>query len=165
MRRRCPGTPIDPTLPLVVAAVDDLAGRLGIEPDEVTVVDARAVTWPDGSLGCPEPGMMYTQVLVDGTLVVLEAGGRRYEYHGGDPLFLCENPQAAVRRLTRSVTATAGPPGRCRTGPIPMRTAALRHGTIVMSDLTIVVPGTPGRPSSRWSPDRRPAGCRVTSSV
>ena len=87
-----PGTPIDPTLPLVTAAVDDLAGSLGIEPDAVTVVDARAVTWPDGSLGCPEPGMMYTQVLVDGTLVVLEAGGRRYEYHGGFPLVLCENP-------------------------------------------------------------------------
>ena len=38
--------------------------------------------------------MMYTQVLVDGTLVVLEAGGRQYEYHGGDPLFLCEHPTA-----------------------------------------------------------------------
>jgi hypothetical protein len=88
-----PGTPIDPSMPLVTAAVDDLAGRLGIDPDAVTVVDARSVTWPDGSLGCPEPGMMYTQVLVDGTLVVLEAGGSRYEYHGGDPLFLCEHPQ------------------------------------------------------------------------
>ena len=80
-------------MPLVVAAVDDLAGRLGIAAADVTVVDARAVTWGDSSLGCPEPGMMYTQELVDGTLVVLEAGGRRYEYHGGDPLALCENPQ------------------------------------------------------------------------
>jgi hypothetical protein len=88
-----PGTPIDATQPVVVAAVEDLAGRLGIEPDAVSVIDARAVTWPDGSLGCPEPGMMYTQVLVDGMLVVLEAGGRQYEYHGGDPLFLCEQPK------------------------------------------------------------------------
>ena len=80
-------------MPLVVAAVDDLAGRLGIAAADVTVVDARAVTWGDSSLGCPEPGMMYTQQLVDGTLVVLEAGGRRYEYHGGDPLALCENSQ------------------------------------------------------------------------
>jgi hypothetical protein len=89
-RSTLPGTPIDATLPVVVAAVEDLAGRLGIEPDAVTVIDASAVTWPDGSLGCPEPGMMYTQVLVDGMLVVLEADGRQYEYHGGDPLFLCE---------------------------------------------------------------------------
>ena len=88
-----PGFPIDPAMPLVVAAVDDLAGQLGIDPSEVTVVDARSVTWGDSSLGCPEPGMMYLQVLVDGTLVVLKAGGQQYEYHGGDPLFLCENPR------------------------------------------------------------------------
>jgi hypothetical protein len=36
--------------------------------------------------------MMYSQVLTKGTLVVLEAGGQRYEYHGGKPLFLCEQP-------------------------------------------------------------------------
>jgi hypothetical protein len=84
------GTPIEPTMQLVTDAVTDLARRLDISPDEVTIVEAVAVTWPDGSLGCPEPGMMYPQVLVDGTLVVLEAGGRRYEYHGGRPLFLCE---------------------------------------------------------------------------
>lgn len=88
-----PGFPIDADLPLVTAAVDDLAGRLGIEPADVTVSLARAVTWGDSSLGCPEPGMAYLQQLVDGTLVVLEAGGRRYEYHGGDPLALCENPK------------------------------------------------------------------------
>jgi hypothetical protein len=92
-RSTMPGTPVDPSLPVVRAAVDDLAGRLGIESDAVTVVDARAVTWPDGSLGCPQPGMLYTQVLVDGMLVILEAGGQRYEYHGGDPLFLCEHPK------------------------------------------------------------------------
>jgi hypothetical protein len=90
-----PGTPMDPTLPLVTDAVADLAQRLGISPDDVTVVAAREVTWPDGSLGCPEPGMMYTQVLVDGSLVVLEANGQRYEYHGGTPLVLCEHPQPA----------------------------------------------------------------------
>jgi hypothetical protein len=75
---------------LVTDAVADLAGRLGIGSDEVTVVDALALTWPDSSLGCPQPGMMYSQVLTKGTFVVLEAGGQRYEYHGGKPLFLCE---------------------------------------------------------------------------
>jgi hypothetical protein len=86
------GTPIEPTMPLVVAAVEDLASRVGVSAADVDVVTALAVTWGDSSLGCPEPGMMYLQQLVDGTLVVLEAGGRRYEYHGGNPLFLCENP-------------------------------------------------------------------------
>ena len=88
-----PGFALDPTSPIVVAAVDDLATRLGIDASDVTVVEARAVTWGDSSLGCPEPGVQYLQRLVDGALVVLEAGGRRYEYHGGDPLVLCESPK------------------------------------------------------------------------
>ncbi len=88
-----PGFPIDPDMPLVRAAVDDLAARLNLDPAEVTVVDARAVTWGDSSMGCPEPGMNYLQRLVDGSLVVLKAAGKVYEYHGGDPLFLCENPR------------------------------------------------------------------------
>jgi hypothetical protein len=91
-----PGTAMDPSSPLVTDAVADLAGQLDLSPDDVTVVAAREVTWPDGSLGCPEPGMMYTQALVDGTLVVLEADGQRYEYHGGTPLVLCENPKPPI---------------------------------------------------------------------
>jgi hypothetical protein len=84
------GNPIDPTLPLVQDAVRDLAQRLDVPIEDITVAEAVAVTWPDGSLGCPEPGMAYIQVPVDGSLVVLVAGGRRYAYHGGDPLVLCE---------------------------------------------------------------------------
>jgi hypothetical protein len=87
-----PGFSLDPSMPRVVAAIADLASRLGVAVDAVAVVDARAVTWGDSSLGCPQPGMQYLQRTVDGVLVILEAGGRRYEYHGGDPLFLCENP-------------------------------------------------------------------------
>ena len=89
-----PGTPIDPSTPLVVAARDDLAARLSVQPAAITVVGARAVTWGDSSLGCPQPGVQYMQRLVDGVLVVFDVDGRRYEYHGGDPLFLCETPTA-----------------------------------------------------------------------
>jgi hypothetical protein len=91
-----PGTELDPTRPLVTDAVADLAQHLDVAPEAVTVVAARKVTWPDGSLGCPEPGMMYTQALVDGTLVILEANGQQYEYHGGTPLVLCENPKPPI---------------------------------------------------------------------
>lgn len=74
-------------------AVTDLSERLGIDASDITVVEARAVTWGDSSLGCPEPGKLYTQVLTDGWLIVLEAKGTTYEYHAGsgDP-FLCMNP-------------------------------------------------------------------------
>jgi hypothetical protein len=75
-------------------AVLDLAARLGIEPDQVTVVRVEEVTWRDSSLGCPKPGRSYLQVLTDGQRIVLEAGGRIYEYHSGRQRapFLCEDP-------------------------------------------------------------------------
>jgi hypothetical protein len=84
-----------------VQATEDLARRLGLAADEISLVREDAVTWSDGSLGCPRKGMMYTQALVPGVLIVLEAGGRRFEYHAAadrEP-FLCENPRppAAVR--------------------------------------------------------------------
>jgi hypothetical protein len=83
-------------------AVADLAQRLGVDPEEVTVVRDVAVTWPDGSLGCPVPGMAYTQALTPGRLVVLEAAGSTVEYHSGGRrgLFLCENPQPPAETET-----------------------------------------------------------------
>jgi hypothetical protein len=78
----------------VEQAKADLANRLGVDPGQVTVVSFSEVTWSDGSLGCPEPGMVYTQALVDGSRIILEAGGKQYHYHSGAsrPPFLCENP-------------------------------------------------------------------------
>lgn len=78
----------------------DAADRTGVEPDEVTILAAESVTWSDGSLGCPEPGMMYTQALVPGYRVVLEAGGTEMHFHAserGDIQF-CENPRPPVER-------------------------------------------------------------------
>jgi hypothetical protein len=77
------------------AAVVDLAARQGVETTAITVVSTDEVTWRDGSMGCPEPGMNYTQALVPGIRVVLELDGVRYEYHsgGGRSMFLCEKPQ------------------------------------------------------------------------
>jgi hypothetical protein len=61
-------------------AVADLAARLGVDPSAITVVSARDVTWPDGSIGCPQPGMNYTQVQVDGAEIVLAVNGITYRY-------------------------------------------------------------------------------------
>lgn len=93
-----PGTEgaIDPSMDSQIRiARADLAERLGIAEDEIKVLEARAMVWPDASLGCPQPGMVYIQILVEGGLIRLEAGGREYNYHsGGDAQpFLCEPSQ------------------------------------------------------------------------
>lgn len=75
----------------VLGAMADLATHLGISSDVIDWVSYEEVVWPDGSLGCPLPGMAYTQALVNGSLIVFEVDGVRYEYHGakGNPPFLC----------------------------------------------------------------------------
>ncbi len=76
------------------------ADEADVEEDAVDVVVAEAVTWSDGSIGCPEPGMMYTQALVPGYRVVLEVDGRQLNFHAtesGDFRF-CENPRPPLER-------------------------------------------------------------------
>ena len=79
----------------VEQAKADLATRLEVDPAQVRVISSDEVTWRDGSLGCPEPGKYYTQALINGSRIILEASGRQYHYHSGGarPPFLCENPQ------------------------------------------------------------------------
>lgn len=85
-----PGTAPDQ---VVTKALLDLESRIDVNRGDVTVVTAEEKTWNDGSLGCPEPGMGYTQALVDGYRVLLEVDGRLYAYHAGadgEP-FLCDS--------------------------------------------------------------------------
>lgn len=78
----------------VAFATQDLANRLEISPDMIELVEIAQVIWRDGSLGCPQPGMLYTQALVNGVRIRLCAGDLIFHYHSsrnGIP-FLCENP-------------------------------------------------------------------------
>ena len=70
----------------------DAAERTGVDIDDIEVVQAEATTWSDGSLGCPEPGMVYTQALVDGYHVIVEAGGDELDFRvtGNGGFVLCE---------------------------------------------------------------------------
>jgi hypothetical protein len=86
---------IDPGLqPYIDRSVTDLSGRLDVGVEDIIVVAAILVEWPDSSLGCPQPGTQYAQGLTDGSLITLAIDGDTYEYHaGGDTTpFLCETP-------------------------------------------------------------------------
>lgn len=63
------------------AAQKELATRLGIPAADIRLVTAEPVDWPDTSLGCPQPGMAYAQVITPGFRLVLAAGQAIYEYH------------------------------------------------------------------------------------
>jgi hypothetical protein len=68
---------------VVSQAKSDLAKRIGVAVGEIKTRSVEEVNWPDASLGCPEPDMMYAQVVTPGQRIVLEAGDQMYEYHSG----------------------------------------------------------------------------------
>lgn len=78
---------------LLNSILKDLAQRSGVSTEKITVLQAQEIVWNDGSLGCPQPGTMYTQALVDGFRVILQVGDKQYDYHASKNgyFFLCEN--------------------------------------------------------------------------
>ncbi len=58
-----------------------IAEDLGVPPQTVQVVTMEPRDWPDSSLGCPQPDMLYAQVVTPGYLVLVEVSGERIEYH------------------------------------------------------------------------------------
>src|SRR5258707_12894039 len=66
-----PASVVDPV-------VADVARLAGVPIDQVVVVSAGEVTFPDGSLGCPQPGTVCTPAMVDGYQSVAEA---RHQCH------------------------------------------------------------------------------------
>ncbi len=75
-----PATPPadDAARTLLDAVLADAARRGGAAAQ---LVAFEPVTWPDGSLGCPQPDRVYTQALVPGYRIVVRAGDAEHHYH------------------------------------------------------------------------------------
>ena len=81
--------PADDVADRVVRAA---AAHLGVAATAVRVDSVDAREWPDSSLGCPSPGMLYAQVVTAGYVVVVSGAGKQLEYHiapRGQPV-LCQ---------------------------------------------------------------------------
>lgn len=72
----------------------DLAQLAGIAASDAKVARAESIVWPNGAMGCEQPGQMYTQATVPGYVVELEHGGKTYSYHASkEGVFQrCEHP-------------------------------------------------------------------------
>ena len=82
-------TPPEPTLgevpaKILAALIADALEHSGAQQDDIQMLRAEAVVWNDGALGCPQPGEMYIQVLINGYWVVLEVEGDEYDYRVSD---------------------------------------------------------------------------------
>ena len=55
-------------LPTILEPILKEAAALAkVDRKQLVNVRAESVVWNDGSLGCPEPGMMYMQALLNAT--------------------------------------------------------------------------------------------------
>ncbi len=68
--------------PLVDLAVAGLAEQLGVQADLIRVTRVEPRDFPDASLGAPQPGEMYAQVVTPGYVIELSHQGVPYVYHG-----------------------------------------------------------------------------------
>jgi len=74
------GTPLGEYTGLFQMAREHLE-RFGIRWESVKILDLEKVDWGDASLGNPEPGMMYAQVITPGFKMSLAADGGTYIFH------------------------------------------------------------------------------------
>ena len=76
-----PPRPIEPDREMSQRAIADLAQRLGLDPERITVQSTRPTQFPDASLGMRQPGRMYAQVVTPGYIIGLSIGDATYTYH------------------------------------------------------------------------------------
>lgn len=64
-------------------AIEDLAYKLTIDKRKIRVISVEETDWPDTSLGCPQRGKFYAQVITHGFLILLGVKDETYTYHAG----------------------------------------------------------------------------------
>jgi hypothetical protein len=111
-----------------------VAEDVGVAPTALKLVEAEAVEWADASLGCPQPGMYYAQMITPGWRFIYEDdAGERYDIRAPqDPtkFRLCE----ADGKETRPTPSL---------GPAPQgvldaaKRVVARQGSVTESALTV----------------------------
>lgn len=61
-----------------------LAGEVGADPGDFSLESSERVQWSDASLGCPQPGYAYAQVVTPGYRLVFALDGTTYQVHTND---------------------------------------------------------------------------------
>lgn len=79
-----PSSTPTPTHPATSSAAEvaraDLAKKLVIGIDSITIVSQREADWPDGCLGIQKPGVMCTLAIVPGYEIILSFANELYTY-------------------------------------------------------------------------------------
>ncbi|MBN1641278.1 MAG: hypothetical protein JXA09_08580 [Anaerolineae bacterium] len=125
---------------LTAQAISDLAARAQVSADDIVVREVRATEFSDASLGAPEPGKMYAQVITPGYVIRLAVGNEIYVYHAsGDRVVLAAQERSEVIAV----------PGD---QPVPPAPGEATYHTVEVADtgLSIQVPAGWARLEPEW---------------
>ncbi len=76
-------------------AISTVAAQTGLAPDQLNIISSEAVNFSDASLGCPQPGMAYPQVITPGYRVLIEGGGQNFDVRvSGRRGRICDAPRS-----------------------------------------------------------------------
>ena len=81
---------------LETAARSLLADEVGAEESAFTLSSSESVQWPNASLGCPQEGQVYAQVITPGHRLVFDLAGTPYAVHtnaDGSQMVVCGEGQ------------------------------------------------------------------------
>jgi hypothetical protein len=114
-----------------------LSDRLQIPEDRIRLGHASAKQWPDASLGCPEKGMVYAQVVTPGYWVQLQVDEKVYDIRvGNGRALVCEPKLESGPRKTYVGTmarlynlARHDLAGRLKVGEKDVRVSSVRAQT------------------------------------
>jgi hypothetical protein len=80
-----PGPTIQPTqaelTPAQQAAIQEVSTKYNIPADQITIISTEPMTWNNGCMGVVLPGVMCTDVIVNGFIIKLQANGQQFEIH------------------------------------------------------------------------------------
>ncbi len=105
----------------VFSAMNVLAQKAGVTPEEIAIVKTEKVEWPDACLGVTISGQMCAQVVTPGYRVVLELSGVQYEYHtdeSGGNVIPADVPDGGANQALVTWTQTVD--GKCVSASIGM---------------------------------------------
>ncbi len=129
---------------LINLAVRFLSAQLGATITRADLSDWgwSEIIWTDASLGCPQPGQVYAQVMTRGYMVTMELLGTTYEVRitaTGDSAVLCERPLSG--------TAPTSPPNTTPAQRYPPETLT----DIVLAYLSEQLGVAITRENARWT--------------
>ena len=103
-------TPVlEPPPPAAMNAIALLASASGVPAEIIKLISWEKTVWSDSSLGCPEPGKSYAQVVTSGWKIVLSAPDGLHEFHADTGGRLLDCTEVRARQVdTVNVTRALG---------------------------------------------------------